>query len=211
MAKLADAGDLKSPARKGVRVRLPAPAPSSLGGALAFALGLDKSEVFRSLASPVGEALQHIHVSTYKSWDQMGAWYWGLVKDQFTADDEVRRTVIHELMCNFRVDTRAIGRRHGLDFDRYFAADLALLAAEEREGLVRIRPGLIEATPTGELFVRNLAMCFDRYMREKHAGGSRPIFLNEKPLFPERIADFAWHVILFPLYFTPFLMPRFRR
>lgn len=93
-----------------------------------------------------------------------------------SADDEVRRTVIHELMCNFRVDTRAIGRRHGLDFDRYFAADLALLAAEEREGLVRIRPGLIEATPTGELFVRNLAMCFDRYMREKHAGGSRPIF-----------------------------------
>ncbi len=40
---------------------------------------------------PYGELLGHVHVSTYKSWDEMGAWYWGLVKDQFVADDEVRR------------------------------------------------------------------------------------------------------------------------
>ncbi len=40
---------------------------------------------------PLAETLGHVHVSTYKSWDDMGRWYWGLVKDQFTADDEVRR------------------------------------------------------------------------------------------------------------------------
>ncbi len=40
---------------------------------------------------PYTEFLGHVHVSTYKTWDEMGAWYWGLVKDQFTADDEVRR------------------------------------------------------------------------------------------------------------------------
>ncbi len=28
----------------------------------------------------------------------------------------------------------------------------------------------------GELFVRNLAMCFDRYQREKHAGAATPVF-----------------------------------
>jgi oxygen-independent coproporphyrinogen-3 oxidase len=93
-----------------------------------------------------------------------------------TADDEVRRTVIHELMCNFRVDTADISRRFGLDFGTYFADDLALLAASEREGLVKIGDGRIEATPVGELFVRNLAMCFDRYQREKHDAESRPIF-----------------------------------
>ena len=42
---------------------------------------------------PYTEFLGHVHVSTYKSWDQMGTWYWGLVKDQFTADDEVRKRV----------------------------------------------------------------------------------------------------------------------
>lgn len=40
---------------------------------------------------PLSELLGHVHVSTYKSWDEMGRWYWGLVKDQFIADDEVRR------------------------------------------------------------------------------------------------------------------------
>jgi oxygen-independent coproporphyrinogen-3 oxidase len=84
--------------------------------------------------------------------------------------------VIHELMCNFRIDPVAIGERYGIDFASYFRDDLALLAAQEQEGLVRISPTLIETTPTGELFVRNLAMCFDRYMREKHAGDTKPVF-----------------------------------
>lgn len=43
---------------------------------------------------PLAETLAHVHVSTYKSWDDMGRWYWGLVKDQFTADDEVRRRAL---------------------------------------------------------------------------------------------------------------------
>ena len=79
-------------------------------------------------------------------------------------------------MCNFRVDTADISRRFGLDFGTYFADDLALLAASEREGLVKISDGRIEATPVGELFVRNLAMCFDRYQREKHDAESGPVF-----------------------------------
>lgn len=43
---------------------------------------------------PLPEILGHVHVSTYKSWDDMGRWYWGLVKDQFGADDEVRRRAL---------------------------------------------------------------------------------------------------------------------
>jgi len=91
-------------------------------------------------------------------------------------DDELRRTVIHELMCNFRIDTGAIERQYGIEFARYFAEDLALLEPHEREGMVRVSPAGIEATPIGELFVRNLAMCFDRYQREKHAADSKPAF-----------------------------------
>jgi oxygen-independent coproporphyrinogen-3 oxidase len=70
----------------------------------------------------------------------------------------------------------AIERAYGIDFGNYFTTDLQLLAEHEREGLVRIAPDRIEATPTGELFVRNLAMCFDRYQREKHAAEARPVF-----------------------------------
>jgi tetratricopeptide (TPR) repeat protein/transglutaminase-like putative cysteine protease len=42
---------------------------------------------------PLGEVLGHVHVSTYKTWDDMAAWYAGLSKDQLIPDDEVRRRV----------------------------------------------------------------------------------------------------------------------
>ena len=44
-----------------------------------------------ALQPPWTEVLGHVNVSTYKSWDDMGKWYWGLVQDQLVADDEVRR------------------------------------------------------------------------------------------------------------------------
>ena len=93
-----------------------------------------------------------------------------------SADDEIRRTVIHELMCNFRVDAVAIERQYGIEFAKYFSDDIALLAPHERDGMVSVTSTGIEATPVGELFVRNLAMCFDRYQREKHAADSKPVF-----------------------------------
>ncbi|MBV9949635.1 MAG: DUF3857 domain-containing protein, partial [Myxococcales bacterium] len=40
---------------------------------------------------PWPEVLGYVHVSTYASWEEMGRWYWGLVRDQFVPDDEVRR------------------------------------------------------------------------------------------------------------------------
>ncbi len=43
------------------------------------------------LEPPWPETLAHVHVSTFRSSDEMGRWYWGLVKDQFAPDDEVRR------------------------------------------------------------------------------------------------------------------------
>jgi cellulose synthase operon protein C len=42
---------------------------------------------------PLGEVLGHIHVSTYRTWDDIATWYAGLSKDQLIADDEVRRRV----------------------------------------------------------------------------------------------------------------------
>ena len=40
---------------------------------------------------PLTELLAHVHASTYASWEEMGAWYWGFVKDQLVADEELRR------------------------------------------------------------------------------------------------------------------------
>jgi tetratricopeptide (TPR) repeat protein len=40
---------------------------------------------------PLGELLGFVHVSTYKNWQDLGRWYWGLAKDQFDLDDETRK------------------------------------------------------------------------------------------------------------------------
>jgi transglutaminase-like putative cysteine protease len=39
----------------------------------------------------VGEISPYLHVSTYASWQDVGAWYWRLVEESLTADDEVRK------------------------------------------------------------------------------------------------------------------------
>ncbi len=90
-------------------------------------------------------------------------------------DDRLRRAVIRELMCNFSVDIEAVERAFGIRFADTFATELGLLAEHQREGMVEVTPGRIRATALGELFVRNLAMCFDRYLREKD-GGAKPVF-----------------------------------
>jgi oxygen-independent coproporphyrinogen-3 oxidase len=97
----------------------------------------------------------------------------GIVRSR---DDEIRADVIHRLMCNFVIEIPAVEKEWGIRFREYFATDLELLSPYRDEGLVHVEDDAIRATPVGELFVRNLAMCFDRYMREKHQAESGPVF-----------------------------------
>ena len=92
------------------------------------------------------------------------------------ADDTLRRSIIHELMCNAAVDIREVEQRFGILFADVFQEDLRRLRACEDEGLVRISEERIQATPVGEMFIRNVAMCFDRYWRDRHEDGSKPVF-----------------------------------
>ena len=39
------------------------------------------------------ELVPYLHVSTYESWEDVGRWYWGLIRDQLYADERLRSTV----------------------------------------------------------------------------------------------------------------------
>ena len=39
------------------------------------------------------ELAPYLHVSTYRTWQEVGHWYWGLIQDQLYADEELKRTV----------------------------------------------------------------------------------------------------------------------
>jgi oxygen-independent coproporphyrinogen-3 oxidase len=92
------------------------------------------------------------------------------------ADDLVRRHVITQLMCAFRVDRTSVAGLFGLDFDSYFRAELETLRAVDGavdHGLLADTPGALEVTPRGRLFVRSICMTFDRYL-PAHQG--TPVF-----------------------------------
>lgn len=92
-------------------------------------------------------------------------------------DDEIRRHVITELMCNFYVATREVERQFDIVFQEYFATELAELTAPEglvADGFVTVSSDGIEVLPPGRLFVRNVCMVFDRYLRMSRS--DRPVF-----------------------------------
>ena len=90
-------------------------------------------------------------------------------------DDEIRRDVIQSLMCNFHLDIRAIERAYGIDFAGYFLESLARLdEGPARHGFVQRSPDEIVVTEAGQLFVRNVCMEFDAYLKGRE--GEKPIF-----------------------------------
>lgn len=90
-------------------------------------------------------------------------------------DDEVRRTVIGRLLCHTVIFKREIEREFGVDFDEYFAAELERLSEPRDEGLVVLGADEIRVTPLGRIFIRNVAMTFDRYLHEQQMD-KRPLF-----------------------------------
>ena len=75
-------------------------------------------------------------------------------------------------MCHFQVAKESIATAHLINFDEYFATELAELRTYQEAGLVECTEDWISVTPKGKLLVRALAMIFDRYLRNDRR--SRP-------------------------------------
>ncbi len=80
-------------------------------------------------------------------------------------DDLLRRSVIHDVLCNLKVDFEAFDRMAGVPFPRYFSPEMKDLVELEEDGLVEIGSTALAVKPAGRLFLRNIAMPFDRYLR----------------------------------------------
>jgi oxygen-independent coproporphyrinogen-3 oxidase len=85
---------------------------------------------------------------------------------ELTRDDLVRRSIIQALMCHFELSREAIDVAYLLDFDAYFAQEMAELEQLERAGLLRIESNWISVTPKGRMLIRSICMVFDKYLRQ---------------------------------------------
>lgn len=80
-------------------------------------------------------------------------------------DDLVRRTIIMALMCQGNVLFESVEVAHLVDFKKYFATELAILAGMQEQGLVVLDDSGIQVTELGWFFVRGVAMVFDKYLQ----------------------------------------------
>ena len=85
---------------------------------------------------------------------------------ELSADDLLRRAVIGGLMCNFALDKESFAIAYLIDFDKYFAPELAELREMEQLGMLELGKNEIRVTSKGRMLVRNICMVFDRYLRQ---------------------------------------------
>lgn len=86
-----------------------------------------------------------------------------------TGDDQIRQWVINALMSQFYLNKSAFKGRFGVEFDRYFDIEQEHIRRCTRDGLLEEDAGHIRVTELGKLFVRNICMGFDSYVRQEGA------------------------------------------
>ncbi len=92
-------------------------------------------------------------------------------------DDQLRRHVITELMCNGVVDLAEAASRFGFPGSEMFADEVATLLSPGglvEEGLATVDGSTVGATELGMLFVRRLASVFDVHTARR--SDERPVF-----------------------------------
>ncbi|NPA74207.1 MAG: oxygen-independent coproporphyrinogen III oxidase [Epsilonproteobacteria bacterium] len=81
-------------------------------------------------------------------------------------DDILRKSVIMELMANFKLDIKRVEKEFGIDFKEYFSDALKELEEFEKEELISIDENHIKVSQTGTMLIRNIAMPFDAYLKK---------------------------------------------
>ena len=88
-------------------------------------------------------------------------------------DDVIRRSVISRVLCHCVLRKAEVESEFGIRFDEYFADELARLKTLQSDGLVNLSPEGISVTQLGRIFIRNVGMVFDKYLRKPK---DKPVF-----------------------------------
>jgi oxygen-independent coproporphyrinogen-3 oxidase len=96
-------------------------------------------------------------------------------------DDLIRREVIARLMSNMRCSIPEIEALFDIDFREYFQAELDELAGKDgpvQHGFLTIAADHLDVPGEGRLFIRNICMIFDAYMKSKR---------DDQPMFSQTV------------------------
>jgi oxygen-independent coproporphyrinogen III oxidase len=91
-------------------------------------------------------------------------------------DDRIRRDLIRRIMCSGVVNIPEFEKAWKIDFAKYFEEDLPHLRPFTEDGLLRQDAREIRLVGEGFLFMRNVAMGFDRYLEGIKDRAATPVF-----------------------------------
>ncbi|MFH4354763.1 MAG: oxygen-independent coproporphyrinogen III oxidase [Neisseriaceae bacterium] len=95
---------------------------------------------------------------------------------ELTWDDCLRRDIIKEIVCNFKVNFSAYEERYSLpSFQKHFILEFKELNQLAQDGLLSLKEKELEVSPIGRLLVRHIALVFDTYSRIKQNDFSKVI------------------------------------
>lgn len=86
----------------------------------------------------------------------------GLILSQ---DDLLRQDVINRFMCHFKLNRNKFERDYGSTFEEHFPEEQQHVRHCIEDGLLSDDGTTLEVTELGKLFVRNIAMGFDAYLK----------------------------------------------
>ncbi len=85
---------------------------------------------------------------------------------RLTQEDQLRRDLITRIMCDLELDYADFAAAWQVDFQTHFADGLARLPELAADGLITLTERGFRVTNLGRIFLRNIAMCFDAYLRQ---------------------------------------------
>ena len=89
------------------------------------------------------------------------ATYRGYLRDE---EDDLRKEIIHGMLCCFGLEYSKIESRWGIDFAKRFPAELRELERLADDGLIQLDSAGFRATELGKLLIRIVAMPFDAHI-----------------------------------------------
>ncbi|MGK5091835.1 oxygen-independent coproporphyrinogen III oxidase [Deltaproteobacteria bacterium TL4] len=82
-------------------------------------------------------------------------------------DDSLRREIIETLMCHYHLPLPHFEKKYQIEFKAYFKEEWKQMEYFEEEGLVQLEAEALHLTKLGVLFMRNVAMPFDQYLKDE--------------------------------------------
>lgn len=82
-------------------------------------------------------------------------------------DDCIRQWTINSLMCQFCLDKQNFQKLFGVNFEDYFRDEQGYIFRCAEDELLENSQNFLKVTELGKIFIRNICMGFDKYLRRE--------------------------------------------